>query len=504
MRANSNERNFQMKLSDIIKNVPHTLCGDGECEISGIELNSSMCGDGSLFVCLRGARTDGHKYAADAYSRGCRAFLCDHRLDLGDGVCEVVCADTRAALASVSAEFYGNPAKKLRIIGITGTKGKTTTSLMTAAILNGAGIPCAYIGSNGVMIKDRHIDTVNTTPESLELHHYFRLMADAGVDTVAMEVSSQALAHHRVDGIDFEVTAFLNLSEDHIGEGEHPDFEDYKNSKKRLFSEHKTHLAVYNADDPCSEEMISTCSAPKIAFSVGGDADLSASDIRPFRDEFALGVDFTLSAWGRAESIRLRSPGEFSVSNAMAAIATASHFGVSVASAAETLAVTSVLGRGEIVEGLPDRTFVIDYAHNGVSLTNTLRVLREYNPSRLICVFGSVGGRTQIRRAELAHAASNLADLSVITSDNPDYESTDAIIREIISHYDGPAPYIVIPDREAAVREAVQLSAPGDIVLFAGKGHETYQLVCGRHIPFSEREIIADECSVVLTEEFSV
>ena len=250
--------------------------------------------------------------------------------------------------------------------------------------------------------------------------------------------------------------------------------------------------------------MISTCSAPKSAFSVGGDADLSASDIRPFRDEFALGVDFTLSAWGRAESIRLRSPGEFSVSNAMAAIATASHFGVSVASAAETLAVTSVLGRGEIVEGLPDRTFVIDYAHNGVSLTNTLRVLREYNPSRLICVFGSVGGRTQIRRAELAHAASNLADLSVITSDNPDYESPDAIIREIISHYDGPAPYIVIPDREAAVREAVQLSAPGDIVLFAGKGHETYQLVCGRHIPFSEREIIADECSVVLTEEFSV
>ncbi len=163
-----------------------------------------------------------------------------------------------------------------------------------------------------------------------------------------------------------------------------------------------------------------------------------------------------------------------------------------------------MLGRGEIVEGLPDRTFVIDYAHNGVSLTNTLRVLREYNPSRLICVFGSVGGRTQIRRAELAHAASNLADLSVITSDNPDYESPDAIIREIISHYDGPAPYIVIPDREAAVREAVQLSAPGDIVLFAGKGHETYQLVCGRHIPFSEREIIADECSVVLTEEFSV
>ena len=319
-----------------------------------------------------------------------------------------------------------------------------------------------------------------------------------------MEVSSQALAHHRVDGIDFEVTAFLNLSEDHIGEVEHPDFEDYKNSKKRLFSEHKTHLAVYNADDPCSEEMISTCSAPKIAFSVGGNADFSASDIRPFRDDFALGVDFMLTVRGRTESIRLRSPGAFSVSNAMAAIAISSHFGVSVASAAETLAATSVIGRCEIVEGLPDRTFVIDYAHNGVSLTNTLRVLREYNPSRLICVFGSVGGRTQIRRAELAHAASNLADLSVITSDNPDYESPDAIIREIISHYDGPAPYIVIPDREAAVREAVQLSAPGDIVLFAGKGHETYQLVCGRHIPFSEREIIADECSVVLTEEFSV
>lgn len=269
MRANSHERNFQMKLSDIIKNVPLRSAATANAKYRGSSL-THPCAATVLCSSASAAHAPTVTSTPPMHIRAAAVHFSVITGLTSAMACARSCApDTRAALASVSAEFYGNPAKKLRIIGITGTKGKTTTSLMTAAILNGAGIPCAYIGSNGVMIKDRHIDTVNTTPESLELHHYFRLMADAGVDTVAMEVSSQALAHHRVDGIDFEVTAFLNLSEDHIGEGEHPDFEDYKNSKKRLFSEHKTHLAVYNADDPCSEEMISTCSAPKIAFSVG-------------------------------------------------------------------------------------------------------------------------------------------------------------------------------------------------------------------------------------------
>lgn len=490
-----------MKLEKIISGYPCEVTGDISREIDELEYSSSECTANTLFFCLRGANADGHNYAADAYRRGCRAFVCDRALELGDGTVQIICEDTRAALASMSARFYGNCAEKLKIIGITGTKGKTTTSLLISAILNEAGHPCAYIGSNGIVIKDLHIDTVNTTPESRDLHHYFKLMADVGIEYVAMEVSSQALAHHRVDGISFAAGVFLNLSEDHIGGSEHPDFEDYRRSKARLFSEHDPRLAVYNADDCYSEGIVSGADCPKVTFSAAGKAaDYSADEIAPFRDDYYLGVSFRMNALGKSVPVRLCSPGAFSVSNALAAVAVCESMGVPAQLCANVLSHTSVLGRCEIVEGLPGRTFVIDYAHNGLSLTNTLKVLREYNPTRLICVFGSVGGRTRGRRAELAHASSNLADMSIISSDNPDFEEPESIISDIVENYDGPAPYKIIPDRELAVREAVRISEPGDIVLFAGKGHENYQLIKGEHVPFSEREIIQDECSAVMME----
>lgn len=486
-----------MKLSELLCDIEYTAVSMKDEEISSVEISSRKCKSGSIFVCLRGAKTDGHRYVEDAYSRGCRVFLCDRRVSLPEDGCVIMCSDSRAALAHISSRFFDEPAKKMRIIGITGTKGKTTTSLMVSSILNGSGIPCGYIGSNGVLINGNHIDTVNTTPESLELHRFFKMMTDSGVYTAVIEVSSQALSHHRVEGIDFEVTAFMNLSEDHIGEGEHPDFEDYKNSKARLFSEHNTEFTVYNADDAYSEEMISGASCEKIGFSLHGSGEMNASSPRPYRDEYTLGIDFDLDFQGKSCNVRLRTPGEFSIYNAMAAMSIASHFGITPVQSGKILSQTSVTGRCEIVEGLPGRTFVIDYAHNGMSLTNTLNMLRSYEPSRLICVFGSVGGRTKGRRAELAHASSHLSDLSIITSDNPDFEAPEDIIKDIVDNYDGPAPYTVIVDREEAVREAVHLSEPGDIVLFAGKGHETYQLICGKHVDFSERDIIASECSVI-------
>lgn len=260
-------RRLNVKLEKIISGYPCEVTGDISREIDELEYSSSECTANTLFFCLRGANADGHNYAADAYRRGCRAFVCDRALELGDGTVQIICEDTRAALASMSARFYGNCAAKLKIIGITGTKGKTTTSLLISAILNEAGHPCAYIGSNGIVIKDLHIDTVNTTPESRDLHHYFKLMADVGIEYVAMEVSSQALAHHRVDGISFAAGVFLNLSEDHIGGSEHPDFEDYRRSKARLFSEHAPRLAVYNADDCYSEGIVSGADCPKVTFS---------------------------------------------------------------------------------------------------------------------------------------------------------------------------------------------------------------------------------------------
>ena len=493
-----------MTLRDIMANtrVPdgffRSASGSLEENITAVEYSSRAAGSGSLFFCLRGASGDGHDYAADAYARGCRAFVVERAVDLPSDAITVKVADSREALALVSAAFYGHPADRMKIIGITVTKGKTTTAHMLRSILSEAGRTCAYIGTSGVIIGERSFETKNTTPESRDLWAYFRMMADEGIEYAVIEVSSQALAHHRVDGVPFAAAAFLNLSEDHVGGVEHPTFEDYKYSKSRLFSEHEPGFAVYNADDAQSAYMLGSCAAPAASFSVADSgADYFATDVRPFREEYTLGVSFTLHTDSRMIAAKVCQPGGFSVSNALAAIALADHFGVSPEDASRTLEHAAAPGRCEIVPGLPGRTFVIDYAHNGVSLTNSLKVLREYDPARLIVIFGSVGGRTKGRRAELAHAASNLADLALVTSDNPDFEPPEDVIRDILASWDGGAPYIAVPDRAEAVREAVRLSEPGDIVLFAGKGHETYQLICGERMPFSERELILDECAQI-------
>lgn len=480
-------------LSEITILAPSVL---PEAEVERIEYNSRKAEAGCLFVCLPGAHADGHNYAGQAYERGCRLFLVSRPIELPSDAVIVQTKNTRSALATISATFYDHPAERLHIIGITGTKGKTSTALMLMSILNDAGRPCAYIGSNGVMIRGRCLETVNTTPESRDLHCYFSLMVQQKMEYVVLEVSSQALAHYRVQGIPFETAIFTNLSPDHIGaaDGEHPDFQDYMQSKARLFTEYGVRHVVYNADDPMWESVIGQTNAARISFGVDTAADFQASSVELYRATTTLGVSFQVRSCERTTSVQLRVPGDFSVHNALSAIATASVYGVSVQSCAETLKNTSVQGRFEIVEGLPDRMFILDYAHNGLSLTSALSVLREYHPTRLICLFGSVGGRTRGRRAELAAAASALADFCIITSDNPDFEDPDEIIAEILSHFHTDCPHIEITDREKAIRYAVRMSQPGDILLFAGKGHENYQLICGKKIPFSEREIILDAC----------
>ena len=441
-----------------------------------------------------GAWLDGHTYAASAYKNGCRAFLCEHALDLPADAAQIITADTRAALAVIGADFYGNPADQLHIIGITGTKGKTTTALLTAAIMTEAGLPCAYIGSNGVDIAGVHEATANTTPESLELHRLFRKMLDANVHHVVLEVSSQALRHNRVDGIPFEVVAFTNLSEDHIGPGEHPDFEDYKNAKHRLFTDYQAREMIYNADDDTSEFMRTGFGGHQTSYGIERAADYHGTALAQFRSETALGIDFLCEHGGSSTAVRVLSPGEFSASDALCAIALCGAFGVSPAQAAQTLAHTPVQGRFEVVEGLPGRTFIVDYSHNGLALTSALKTLRAYNPHKLVCVFGSVGGRTQVRRRELAEAAGAFADYSIITSDNPDFEPPEDVIKEIASHMPEGAPYTCITDRRDAIRAAIGMAEDGDIILFAGKGHEDYQLIEGKKVHFVEREIIKEVC----------
>lgn len=474
-----------------------------EREITAIEYDSRrpMSAE-TLFVCLIGAHMDGHDFLEKAYERGCRVFLVSRTVEAPAGAILVQTTDTREALAVIGADFYGRPAEKLHLIGITGTKGKTSTALMIQSILNGTGRQCGYIGSNGVSIAEREYETANTTPESLILHRYFAEMVESGVEYAVIEVSSQALAHCRVHGIRFETAIFTNLSPDHIGaaDGEHPDFADYMASKARLFTEHGCAWAIYNADDPMWEDVVGKTSAARLSYAADAAADFSAWNIAPYRERTALGIAFSCAHGGETADVRLLTPGEFSVHNALAAIAAVSVYGVTVREAAEILAHTPVRGRFEIVEALPERTFVIDYAHNGVSLQSALTVLRAYAPRRLICLVGSVGGRTRGRRAELAAAASALADFCILTSDNPDGEPPEEIIAEMLQYFDKKCPYAVVIDRAEAIRLAVRMSQPGDILLLAGKGHETYQLIAGEKVPFSERAILTAESANVLAD----
>ncbi len=486
-----------MNLSQLLQNHPCTICGDASLPVTALEYDSRRAAPGCLFFCMPGAVRDGHDFAKSAYDNGARAFLVEHTVDLPADAAQIIVPDARAALAALSPVFYGNPADRLTLIGITGTKGKTMTAVMIRRILCENGTECGYIGSNGVAYLDKTEPTANTTPESRELHRIFRTMLDAGVTHVVMEVSSQALCKHRVDGLHFDTVLFTNLGRDHVSPGEHATFEEYRDAKRRLYRDFGAKNIVYNADDPHASYMTDGTSANLLSYAIDRDADFHGSNLHSYRDETSLGIDFDLLRDGLRTSIRMRSPGAFSIYNGLAAIAACTCYGITVGQAAATLRKTSVTGRFEIVDAIHGVTFLLDYAHNGMSLTHALNVLRTYEPKRLICVFGTVGGRSQERRRELGEVASALADFSVITSDNPDREDPMAIIDGILEYFDKSAPYTVIPEREEAVRFAVRIAEEGDIVLFAGKGHETYQLIRGVKEPFSERAIIEEEAARV-------
>ncbi len=461
--------------------------------IDHISYDSRIAARGTLFVCINGSITDGHKYARDAYERGCRAFLCEHEIDLPRDAAIMLTENTSLALPLVSAEFYGRPADKLCIIGITGTKGKTTTALLIHEILNNAGIKTGYIGSAGVIFDGIRTSSLRTTPESTDLHMYFRKMLASGVTTVVMEVSSQAIYRDRVYGVKFDTCVYTNLSPDHIGPYEHPDFDHYRDCKARLFRDFGCNFIVYNKDDANAEYMLRGASALAQSVSTKSNADFIGHSSSKWRSDSALGIDFLCRFCDVDHKIRLRSPGEFSVYNALLAIAVCKHYGVSFESIAASLEAYSPLGRFEVVDTLPYATFVIDFAHNELSIRSALSVLREYSPSRLIVLVGSVGGRTFSRRAPIGSAVSELADLCILTADDPDYEDPMDIIKDILSGFgESETPYVCIPDRKEAIEYAVSEAKPGDIVLLAGKGHENFQLLFGEHTPFSERGILKE------------
>ena len=467
--------------------------------ISALCYDSRLATEGTVFFCLVGKVTDGHTFALSAYRRGCRFFVAEHELEIPSDAVILTVPDSRAALADCAREFYDHPERDMKLIGITGTKGKTTTALLIQGLLTKAGIPAGYIGTNGVDYGARHYDTVNSTPESVEIYRHLRDMLDEGICACAMEISSQALWMGRIRGLTFDSTLFLNLSRDHVGGVEHPTVEHYRDCKKLLFTDYPSRTVITGADDPTSPYMTEGVTVPLLSFSTEDTTAVwSASEIRPDRRGDRPGVSFVPNRHGKPLGSRwfLPLPGDFNVRNALAALCVVCEsFGVEPDKAKTLLETASAAGRFETVTSpvLPGVTFVIDYAHNGVSLASILDALAAYTPKRLICLFGSVGGRTKERRRDLALAAAYRADLCVLTADNPADEPVMDIIREIDSHFPPDAcPRILEPDRETAIRRLVKNAEAGDIILLAGKGHETYQLLGSRRVEFSEREILKE------------
>lgn len=475
----------------LLKALKYTIYGNKTLLFSQIDeicYSSNEAFRGAAFFCLTGSKADGHSFAHEAYKKGARIFFCERILDLPKDALQIIVKNSRYALALVSAEFFDHPEKKLIIIGITGTKGKSTVCEMISSILNQAGKKCAVIGTLGVKIGTETKETENSTPESYIIYKSLTEAVSKGSEYAVIEVSSQALSYYRTEGLHFAAAVFTNLSRDHIGSHEHPDFTHYKNAKKSLFLQ--ADKAFINADDVFGKEFSDSCSCPVYTYGTINKADITANKLHRFRENGIFGVSFTCECHEKKLRVRLPLPGDFSVLNALAAISVCFSFGISLEICAEALRTVRIGGRFEIVPcSRRDITCIIDYAHNRQSLENALSALREYNPGRIICIFGSVGGRTRERRRELGEIASSLADICIVTSDNPDFEAPDEIIREIASYI--PAEKcICIIDRSEAVEYALNIAKPGDFLLFAGKGHEQYQLINGKKLPFSERELI--------------
>ena len=488
-----------MRLTELLSRLDYEcLQGSADREISQVVYDSRKITEGCLFICIRGVNFDGHDFAAEAAAKGAAALVVSREVPetAGQDITVIRVEDTRYAMAFISAAYFGYPAEKLKIIGITGTKGKTTTTYLVKSILENAGRRVGLVGTIEVIIGREHIHAGNTTPESYTLQEYFARMVEAGIDTVVMEVSSQGLMLHRTQGFTFELGIFTNLEPDHIGPGEHASFEDYLHCKGLLFQQCR--VGIVNGDDAHVDAVLKghTCRVERYGLKEGND--LRAEEIRLVKKPGELGVAFRVR--GAMEfDVEVPTPGRFSVYNALAAIAICRHFNVREDDIRRALLSVRVKGRIEMVKVSEHFTLLIDYAHNAMALKSLLTTLREYEPHRLVCLFGCGGNRSKMRRYEMGEISGQLADLTIITSDNPRFEEPQDIIEDIkigIGRTDGA--YVEICDRKEAIRYAIEHGQEGDIIVLAGKGHEDYQEIKGVKYPMDERDLIRD----ILEENF--
>ncbi|PIQ25162.1 UDP-N-acetylmuramoyl-L-alanyl-D-glutamate--2,6-diaminopimelate ligase [bacterium (Candidatus Blackallbacteria) CG17_big_fil_post_rev_8_21_14_2_50_48_46] len=481
-----------MKLDTLLQALPALKSAELNPEITGLCYDSRQAKAGSLYACLPGTRADGHQFIPQALAQGAVAVLCQNdwlqqQSDLSPEIAWIGVEETRVALAQLAAAFYDFPSRKLALVGVTGTNGKTTTTHLIRSLLEKAGQATGLIGTLGCFFGASEIPTGFTTPFAPELQQILAQMQQEGAQTVTMECSSHALEQHRLDALEFECAIFTNLTQDHLDY--HKTMEAYASAKQILFK----HLlkaqgtALLNSDDPYAESFAQSCSGKILRYGFGSEADLRASD-----PVYGLaGVSYLLHWQGKIWPVRLALPGHYNILNSLAALGAGLVLGQDLPSLIENLAqIPGVPGRLEVVSPANHPfTVAVDYAHTPDSLENVLKTARQFTPGRLLCVFGCGGDRDASKRPLMGKAASELADHAWLTSDNPRSEDPEAILNDILAGIDQPEKVTREVDRQTAIESALQAAQPGDVLIIAGKGHETYQIFKDRTVHFDDREV---------------
>ncbi len=466
-----------------LKNLIECNSNMGEWEIKGVTCDSRKVEKDFAFICIVGALSDGHDYAKQALEKGARVIITQKDLKLDN---QIVVENTHSAYAEMSANWFQNPAKDLKLIGVTGTNGKTSVTYMLKKILEAKGEKVGLVGTIQNMIGDEIIPTGNTTPGAYELNSLFHKMKEEGCSYVIMEVSSHALDQCRVYDLDFEVAMFTNLTQDHLDY--HIKMDNYMEAKKKLFSMCKT--AIINSDDEYAERIAEGLSCKVVTYSTNNNSTFSAKAIK----YSPASVDYELVSNEILQHIKVNTSGKFTVYNSMCALCCALELGISAKDAALAIAeLPGVKGRAEVVPTNRDFTVIIDYAHTPDGLKNILTTFKECKKNRLISLFGCGGDRDKTKRPKMGSIGARYSDFVIITSDNPRSEDPKAIIDDILVGLDGtPTPYKVVENRIDAIKYAVNIALPGDIIVLAGKGHETYQILKDETIHLDEREIVAE------------
>ncbi|ARC85274.1 UDP-N-acetylmuramyl-tripeptide synthetase family protein [Clostridium argentinense CDC 2741] len=475
-----------MNLNKLLKNFQFELLnGSLDIEINNIQYDSRKINKGDVFFCIEGLTLDGHKYIKSAIDKGAVAIIVQKEVQSYENVTLIKVKDTRKALALASSNFYDNPSKKLKLIGITGTNGKTTSTFMVKSILEQCGHKVGLIGTIANYIGDKKLYTERTTPESLELHQLFNEMVKEEVEYCVMEVSSHSLELDRVYGVEFSEGIFTNLTQDHLDF--HKTFENYFNAKLKLFLNSK--VSIVNIDDSYGERIIDSIDGDIITYGLEEKAMLWAKDLKLH----SRGIEFTLVYNGDEENIKLSIPGKYNVYNALGCIAATIHEGVSIEDIKQALEKVTVPGRCEIVTINHNLGYdvIVDYAHTPDGLENILNSAREFTFGRLISVFGCGGDRDKSKRPIMGSIGSSLSDITIITSDNPRTEDPMAIIEDIKAGLKKEN-YVVIENRREAIKYAMKIAKDKDVIVIAGKGHEDYQVLKDKRIHFDEREIISE------------